>query len=149
VNDGLSDRVRDVLRDTLNLPAEFLSFLPQYIAQNPVSTKPIPAAKATPVYSASITPDASQGVWQTITVTNGTAFTINAPTNTPDSSHTKELAIEVVNSSGGAMGAITWNAAFVFTNGAFVNPANTKKRHVRFEWNGSNWIETARALADY
>jgi hypothetical protein len=105
--------------------------------------------KATPTYSASITPDASAGPWQTITVTNANAFTINAPTNAPDSGHSAELTVEILNSSGGAMGAITWNAAFVLVGGAFTNPASTKKRCIRFEWNGANWIETSRAGADY
>jgi hypothetical protein len=41
-------------------------------------------SSSTPTYSASITPDASAGEWQTITVTNGTAFTINAPTSPAD-----------------------------------------------------------------
>lgn len=99
-------------------------------------------------YSASMTPDASQGAWQTITVTDGNAATINAPVSGPQA-QSQELMVEILNSSGGAMGAITWNAAFVLVAGAFTNPANTKRRHIRFEWNGSNWIETSRASADY
>jgi hypothetical protein len=106
-------------------------------------------AKATPAYSASITPDASAANWQTITVTNSTAFTINAPTNAPSSSQTEELTIEIFNNSGGAMGVITWNGAFILVGGAFTNPASTKRRYIRFEWNGANWVETNRAGADY
>jgi hypothetical protein len=111
--------------------------------------KTVQSGNVAQAYSASITPDASAGNWQTITVTNGTAFTINAPTNPPDASHTQELTVEILNSSGGAMGAITWNAAFVLVGGVFTNPANTKKRHIRFEWNGASWVETGRATADY
>jgi len=37
-NDGFTAKVHDALSDTMNLPAEFLSFLPQFIAQNPVPT---------------------------------------------------------------------------------------------------------------
>lgn len=102
-----------------------------------------------PTYSASITPDCAQGSWQTITVTNGTAFTINAPTNVPASTQSGSLVVEVLNSSGGAMGAITWNAAFVFAGATWANPANTKKRFARFEWNGSAWVCTGVASADY
>jgi len=105
--------------------------------------------KVAPTYSSSITPDSSAGSWQTISVTNATAFTINAPSNPPDSSHTRNLIIEVVNGSGGAMGAITWNGAFVFAGLTWTNPANTKKRFARFEWNGVNWICIAIAAADY
>jgi len=36
--DGFTAKVHDALSDTMNLPPEFLSFLPQFIAQNPVST---------------------------------------------------------------------------------------------------------------
>jgi hypothetical protein len=105
--------------------------------------------KATPAYSASITPNAAAGHWQTITATNGTAFTINAPTSPPSASYSQDLVIEIFNNSGGALGAVTWNAAFVLVGGAFTNPANTKKRFIAFKWNGSSWIETSRAGADY
>jgi Pectate lyase superfamily protein len=105
--------------------------------------------KATPAYSASITPNAFVGNWQTITVTNGTAFTINAPTNPPSTTGTAELTIEILNSSGGAMGVITWNGAFIFAGITWANPASTKKRYARFEWNGLNWIATGFSTADY
>lgn len=104
---------------------------------------------ATPAYSASITPDASAADWQAITVTNNTAFTINAPTNPPSGIMSQELTIEIFNNSGGAMGVITFNAAFILVGGAFTNPANTKHRNIRFQWNGANWIEIVRASADY
>jgi hypothetical protein len=107
------------------------------------------AAKATPAYSASITPAANQGPWQTITVTNGTAFTINAPTFPPGANDTATLTIEISNTSGGAMGVVTWNAAFKLVGGAFTNPATGNKRYIRFAWNGSAWVEIARAAADY
>lgn len=107
------------------------------------------STKATPTYSASITPDAPAGGWQTITVTNGTAFTINAPTNPPASTLFQELTIEIFNNSGGVMGAVTWNAAFKLVGGAFTNPANANKRFVAFKWNGTHWIEQSRAGADY
>lgn len=104
---------------------------------------------AVPAYSASITPDASLGDWQTITVTNGTAFTVNAPTNPPASTQTQTLTIEVLNSSGGAMGVITWNAAFVFAGLTWANPASTKKRRITFAWNGAAWVAVSIATADY
>jgi len=106
-------------------------------------------ANVAPAYSASITPDAGLAPWQTITVTNGTAFTINAPTNPPSASQAAELTIEVLNSSGGAMGAITWNASFVFAGSTWANPASTKKRFARFEWNGLAWVCTGFSTADY
>jgi hypothetical protein len=106
-------------------------------------------ATAAPAYSASITPNAAAGGWQTITVTNATAFTINATSLPPSASYTEALTIEVYNNSGGAMGVITWNAVYVFAGQTWVNPASTKRRFARFEWNGSNWICTGIAAADY
>jgi hypothetical protein len=100
-------------------------------------------------YSASITIDARSGDWVPITVTDGTAFTINAPTNPPDGNHTKQLTVEIINGSGGAMGVITWNGAFVFAGVTWANPANTKKRYARFEWNASVWVCTGFSTADY
>lgn len=111
--------------------------------------RPRTSRRGTTTYSASVTPNANNGDWTTITVSDGNAFTINAPTNPPSSSYTQELTIEISNASGGAMGAITWNAAFKLVGGAFTNPANGSKRFVVFEWNGSSWVETSRAGADY
>jgi hypothetical protein len=105
-----------------------------------------PGGRAALTYSASITPTLAR--WQTITATNTTAFTINAPT-APGTYQSQELVIEIVNSSGGVLGAVTWNAAYIFPTGSFTAPANGKKRFVRFEWNGSNWIATALATSDY
>lgn len=104
---------------------------------------------AAPAYSASITPSAKAGDWQTVTVTNSTAFTINAPSNPPDSSHTQDLTIEIFNNSGGAMGAITWDAAFVFNGYSWTNPANGKKRAATFQWNGAKWVCVGVTGADY
>lgn len=104
---------------------------------------------ANPTYSASITPDSSAGNWQRITATDGVAFAVNAPTNPPDSTHSQELYLEFYNNSGGAMGAVTLNAAFVLTGGAVTYPANTKKRNLLFRWNSTAWIEITRSAADY
>lgn len=115
----------------------------------PRSTAAPVTIKSTPVYSASITPSAVLGGWQTITVTNTTAFTINAPTSAPTSVETQQITIEILNSSGGAMGAITWNAAYVFNGFIWANPANGKHRFATFQWNGANWICTSMSGADY
>jgi hypothetical protein len=104
---------------------------------------------ATLAYGTTVTPNAAAGRWQLLTVTDGVAFTIAAPTNPPASNQTAELVIGVLNSSGGAMGVITWNAAFVFAGLSWTNPLSTKHRYARFEWNGSNWICTGVAAADY
>jgi len=152
-NPGLDAIIRqsvsDILGNPSSLPAAFLNFLPLFIAQNPVTTVPTLGAITTLAYSTSITPDSTKGPWQKITATNGTAFTINAPIAPPDTFHTRELTIEVLNSSGGAMGAITWNSVFVFNGLTWTNPATTKTRRVTFRWNGTNWIATSISGADY
>lgn len=102
------------------------------------------------VYGATVTPSgAFGGVPQTITVTDANAFTVAAPLNAAASDADREITIEVFNNTAGAIGAITWNAAFVLVGGAFTNPAAAKKRLISFKWNGSKWIETSRSAADY
>ena len=97
-----------------------------------------------PTYSTSITLDAATGDYQFLTVTDGVAFTLNAPTNGDVG---QELTIDIVNASGGAMGTITWNAVFKLA-GAFTNPATGTRRIISFYFNGANWIETNRTAAD-
>lgn len=87
-------------------------------------------------YSASITFAAGTGNSFVVAATNGTAFTINAPTG-PATGLVMDVTIK--NSSGGALGVITWNA--VFKMAAFTNPANGFSRTVRFRYDGTNWVE--------
>lgn len=103
-------------------------------------------AKAELTYSASMTPDANLANAFTIRVTNGTAFTINAPTHPLDG---RKIKFQIRNQSGGVMGAITLNAVYK-TAGAFVAPANANNRSIEFEYDGSSngWVECARTAAD-
>lgn len=95
-------------------------------------------------YGATIATDASQGSQFVIAPTNGTAFTISSPTR-PGTGQT--ISYEIRNTSGGALGAITWGAAFLLA-GAFTSPANTKRRTITFRYDGTNWVELSRATAD-
>ena len=99
--------------------------------------------EVTITYSASMTPDASAGDSQIITATNATAFTINAPSNPRTG---QRLRITLRNTSGGVLGAATWNAVYKMT--AWTNPANGFSRTIEFEYNGTNWIEHDRTAAD-
>jgi len=90
------------------------------------------------------TPDPSNWQHMVITTTGATAITFNAPANPTKG---MILTFDILNSSGGAMGTITWNAAFKLA-GAFTNPANTKRRTIQFRYDGTSWIELARAAAD-
>lgn len=94
-------------------------------------------------YSASMTPDASLGETQQITATNNTAFTINAPTSPLTG---QLLTVTIRNTSGGALGAATWNA--VFKMAAWTQPANGFSRSITFYYDGTNWIESDRTAVD-
>lgn len=98
---------------------------------------------ATITYSASMTPDARAANSQTITVTDANAFTINAPSNAVTG---RRLKITLRNTSGGALGAATWNA--VYKMSAWTNPANGFSRSIEFEYDGANWIQINQTGVD-
>ena len=79
-----------------------------------------------------------------INVTNGAAFTITNPVNSADG---QRISIKIRNASGGAMGAITWGGAFLYS--AWTNPANGFSRTIDFVYNGTtSWVEASRTPAD-
>lgn len=94
-------------------------------------------------YSASMTPNCALGGFFTITATNATAFTINAPTSPLPN---QRISINIINSSGGGLGAATWNA--VFKLAAWTQPATGFSRVINFVYNGSQWVEESRTTAD-
>ena len=99
--------------------------------------------RRTVAYSASITIDAREGNTFEVTATNGTAFTVNAPTNPADG---QVMLLTIKNTSGGALGAITWNA--VFKMAAWTSPATANNRSITFVYDGTNWIERHRTASD-
>jgi hypothetical protein len=94
-------------------------------------------------YSASMTPFPLRGQTQVITATNATAFTINAPTNSVKGIR---LSFTLRNTSGGALGAATWNA--VFKMSAWTNPGNGQNRSITFEYDGTNWVQVSQTGVD-
>jgi hypothetical protein len=99
--------------------------------------------RVAPTYGVTVAIDASAGSLQSITVTDGVAFAIGAPTN-PTTGQT--LTIMVRNTSGGAVGVITWNAVYHMV--AFTNPANGFSQSVTFQYDGADWVEITRTTAD-
>lgn len=87
-----------------------------------------PQGQQTLTYSASITPNLALGNYCVIVVGNTSAFTINAPTN---AAHIQDLYFEIVNVSGGAMGAITWDATG-YPYKSWTAPANGFRKVVHF-----------------
>jgi len=101
-------------------------------------------------YSASITPDCRQGNLFQITATNGTAFTINAPTGDPvNGDDGTIITIQIKNTSGGALGAITFGAGYKLA-GAFTAPATGNNRSITFYDDNVTgvWYEISRTGAD-
>lgn len=102
-------------------------------------------------YGPSITPDLSLGNIFNITATNGTAFTVNAPISIAGAGNTapggQKITIRVLNTSGGALGAVTWNAAFKLA--AWTSPATGLNRSIEFQHNGQGtWYEINRTTVD-
>ncbi|MFL6601392.1 MAG: hypothetical protein ACJ8R9_08675 [Steroidobacteraceae bacterium] len=91
-------------------------------------------------YGSSITFNADDGYIFTITATNGHNFTINAPKNAGTG---MTIALEIKNSSGGTLGAITWNS--IFKMAAWTPPANGFTRAITFYFNDCNWRELSRS----
>ena len=79
-------------------------------------------------YGATVNIDLRGGNNFVLTVTNTSAFTIAQPTNDVLG---KNWTLTIINASGGAMGAITWSAAFKMS--AWTNPANGQNRSLRFQ----------------
>ena len=99
----------------------------------------------TVTYSASMTFDLGTGNAFDITANNGTAFTINSPSNASGGSL---FVVTVRNTSGGALGAVTWGPSFHLA-GAWVSPSTGNNRSILFLTDGSGIShEVARAAAD-
>jgi hypothetical protein len=94
-------------------------------------------------YATPIAVDASLGDSYSMSATNGTAFTMSAPTNGTTG---QRITILIRNTSGGALGAVTWDAAYKL--GTWTQPANGFYRAITFEYNGSNWYELSRTPID-
>mgnify|MGYP001574120864 CR=1 FL=1 len=94
-------------------------------------------------YGASVAVDPTLGNLFTVTATNGTAFT--ASDSYPGAAG-QGITITVRNTSGGALGVITWDTKYKLA--AWTSPATGFSRSITFEFDGTNWIETGRTAAD-
>ena len=113
---------------------------------NGAGSKPYFYKRVAETYSASITPDLRTGNHRTITITDGVAFAINAPTGPHFDG--MEVTFTISNSSGGAHGAITWNTVWKLA-GALAAIANGTNKSVTFRFSGTtNFYEASRSAAD-
>jgi hypothetical protein len=94
-------------------------------------------------HAVSETFDASQYDIFSLNIQSNPALTYNAPTG---GAVGQELTIRVKNVSGGAMGTITWNAAFKLSG--WTNPATGHSRSITFVYDGADWIEINQTAAD-
>lgn len=96
-------------------------------------------------YASSVTWAGENAELATLVVTDGNAFTIGSPSTFYAG---RKATYKIVNSSGGAMGTITWGTGQFQLAGAFTNPANTMARTITFQYDGSKWVEISRSAAD-
>lgn len=101
-----------------------------------------------PDFDSSIPVDASGGgnLFVKVIATSGIAFQIENP-GLPHGSEV--LHLDVVNSSGGALGAITFGTEYKLT-GAFTAPADGKRRTIMFYFDdlSTSWVELNRCTGD-
>ena len=98
----------------------------------------------TPTYSTAPPIAIASGDVFIITATDGVAFTIQDPA-APTAG--QRITIIIKNTSGGALGAITWGSG-VYKLSAWTSPATGYSRSIDFVHDGSNWIEISRTTAD-
>lgn len=92
----------------------------------------------------SILTASSEGNVFTVNVTTSTAYTVDPPSSPVDGQF---LTYVFKNTSGGAMGTLSWNPIFKLC-GALTNPATGNQRMIQFYYDGTNWRETFRSVAD-
>jgi hypothetical protein len=78
-----------------------------------------------------------------VNATNGTAFTIDNP-NFAESGMV--ITVTIANTSGGALGTVTWAGDFKLAS--WTSPADGNNRSITFSYDGTNWIEINRTTAD-
>ena len=125
-----------------NDQAKLEEFIQDYLFPSSVLSwaKNVKRALYKPTYSTTVAINCNNGEHHTITATNATNFTINAPTNPPSSAQAADLTIEVYNDTAAALGTITWNAAYEFNGFTYVSPGAGLRSFARFHWNGLHWI---------
>jgi hypothetical protein len=134
---------------TYTITGAFLSAGPKAaLGFDPVSQLPLASAFAqqTLTYSASINTDASLGAGNPTTFViapnNGTAFTINNPTN---SYQGQQITYRILNTFG-VLGALTFGANMKAS--AWTQPANGFSRAITFEYDGTNWKQISQTGVD-
>jgi hypothetical protein len=99
--------------------------------------------RVAPTYGVSVAIDASLGNEYVVTATDGVAFTVANPTNATTG---QRISIRIRNTSGGVLGAVTWDTLYKLA--AWTSPATANSRAIDFQYDGTNWVEVSRTPAD-
>lgn len=95
-------------------------------------------------YGTTVTIDSAVARVFQVTATDGVAFTIAKPLNLVPG---REVWLDLRNGSGGALGAITWDAVFL-RDGSFAAPAAGKGRIIGFYFDGVKMRQLGAASGD-
>jgi hypothetical protein len=101
------------------------------------------------LYDTTITMDMAKSNAFTVTSTNGAGFQINNPLHATEG---QLVTLTIVNSSGGALGTITWDTQFKLAGGTFTSPATGYCRTITFRAVDVGWadklVEVTRSAGD-
>ena len=124
-----------------------------YITQS--GTHNLRRAVTTVTYSADITPNCGAGFVFNIVPTNGTAFTINPPSNTTYVFNGQEITFRIINTYGtpgtDTLGVATWSSAIGgYRKSTWVQPLSGSSRAITFIYDSGSslWREISRTPAD-
>lgn len=99
-----------------------------------------------PTYGANVAITCSLGKTFIVTVTDNAAFNVNNATKCGIGAR---ILIRIKNTSGGALGTLTFgSASFYKTGAAWTQPATGFHRDIEFEYDGVNMQEVSRSAAD-
>ncbi len=99
-----------------------------------------------PTYGSTVTINNNLGNSFYVTATDGSAFTISAPSGATNFS--QRITVTIKNSSGGDLGAITWSSYVM--NGVWTSPADGCSRSIDFQLDAATvaWTEISRTTTD-
>lgn len=92
--------------------------------------------------------DVTLGTTLKLKLTSGSAVTIEVASLDRLPAGNVIYVVDIENATGGAAGAITFSSTYFSLAGAFVAPANTKRRTIGFYYDGNKLVELCRAGAD-
>jgi len=153
-NTGGTNLIKDNILN-ITIPVSGNNYLPSYLGgAYTAAASTFALRKCELAYSTNIAVNVHGCALFRATVTNGRAFTIQAPTGilSTTSNQTQFITFDIYNNSGRTMGAIHWagGAGGYRLAGTFTNPTKTRHRTITFLYDeqANAWRELSRAAAD-